>query len=98
MVLVRLYAMLRIRAGDKAIEVAVPRSGTVGDMLRHLEKLRPGLAGSLLDDSGEVRRYVAVFLNGREIHFLNGLDTRVTAADEVDVFPAVAGGGRAGRS
>ena len=92
MAVVRLYASLRRLAGDKAIEMAVPQSGTVGDLLRRLEELRPGLAGRVLDDAGEVPRFVAVFLNGREIRFLDGLDTCVGAADEVDIFPAIAGG------
>jgi molybdopterin synthase sulfur carrier subunit len=92
MVTVRLYASLRMAAGDKTVEVALPPSGTAGDLLRSLEEARPGLVGRLLDEKGQVPRFVAVFVNGREIRFLGGLDTCLGAADEVDVFPAVAGG------
>lgn len=92
MVAVRLYASLRMAAGDNPVEVALPPPGTAGDLLRRLEELRPGLAGRLLDETGRVPRFVAVFVNGREIRFLDGLDTCVGASDEVDIFPAVAGG------
>jgi molybdopterin synthase sulfur carrier subunit len=92
MVTVRLYASLRMAAGDKIVEVALPPAATAHDLLRRLEEARPGLVGRLLDEKGQVPRFVAVFVNGREIRFLGGLDTCLNAADEVDVFPAVAGG------
>jgi molybdopterin synthase sulfur carrier subunit len=93
MVTVRLYASLRMLAGDKIVEVALPPAGTARDLLRRLEEVRPGLVGRLLDEEGQVPRFIAVFVNGREIRFLDGPGTSLNAADEVDVFPAVAGGG-----
>ena len=91
MVIVRLYASFRQLAGVRDMEVAVPTEGTVRDVLRQLVELRPALAGRVLDN-GKVPKFVLVFVNGRDIRHLEGLDTPVGADDEVTIFPPLAGG------
>ncbi|WP_224370029.1 MoaD/ThiS family protein [Hyalangium versicolor] len=65
---------------------------TVGEVLRELERLCPGIGPRLLDDKGAVRRYVNVFLNDEDIRFLQELDTPVKESDRVTLIPAMAGG------
>jgi sulfur-carrier protein len=67
-----------------------------GDDLRtvvaNLEVAHPGIGDRLLDDSGELRRFVNVFVRDEDVRFQDGLDTRVGASDTVSIVPAVAGG------
>lgn len=91
MPIVRLYASFRRLAGVRDMDVTVPTEGTVQDLLRDLVELRPALAGHVLDN-GEVPKFVLVFVNGRDIRHLKGLDTPVRADDEVTIFPPLAGG------
>lgn len=81
---------LRRHTGGQA-RVEVP-GATVGEVLANLTTAYPGLSGQLLDDAGQVRAYINVFLNGTEIRTLKGQATAVTAGDEVSVIPAMAGG------
>lgn len=91
--LVRLYATLRDRVGgDRVVEVPWNRGDTVGAVLRALVTLRPGLDGYILDERGRVQRFVNIFVDGRDIRYLEGLDTRLTGDEELSVFPPVAGG------
>jgi len=92
MTVVRLYAGLREAAGQRDFEVDLPAGAVIGEMLKRLITLRPKLAGKLLDENGSVPRYVAVFVNGRDIRHLNGLETPVQPQDEIAIFPPVAGG------
>ena len=46
----------------------------------------------LLDDEGELRRFVNVYINGEDVRFAEGLATAVGEGDEVSIVPAVAGG------
>lgn len=92
MTVVRLYAALREAAGQRDFEVELPAGAVVGELLRRLIALRPKLAGKVLDENGSVPRYVAVFVNGRDIRHLNGLETPVQPQDEIAIFPPVAGG------
>jgi molybdopterin synthase sulfur carrier subunit len=91
--LVQLYATLRPRAGGKGtVEVPWSRGDTVGDVVRELIRRKPGLRGYILDEDGQVLPFVNVFLNGRDIRFFAGLETRVDGGSDVAIFPPVAGG------
>ena len=46
----------------------------------------------ILDDKGEVRRFVNLYVNGEDIRHLSGLDSPVKDADEISILPAVSGG------
>jgi molybdopterin synthase subunit MoaD len=50
--------------------------------------------GRLCDESGEVRRFVNIFVNDEDIRFLQGLDTELKEGDEVSIIPAIAGGSK----
>jgi len=92
MTVVRLYAGLREAAGQRDFEVELPAGALIGQLLRRLIALRPKLNGKILDEDGHVRQYVAVFVNGRDIRHLNGLETPVEPGEEIAIFPPVAGG------
>jgi adenylyltransferase/sulfurtransferase len=64
----------------------------VGSLLEGLEDQFPGLKRRVVDDRGEVHRFVNVYVNEREIEDLQGLRTALSEEDEVAVIPAVAGG------
>jgi molybdopterin synthase sulfur carrier subunit len=67
-------------------------AGTLGAMIVELEGQYPGLRERLLDDTGELRRFVNVYINNEDVRFLDGLDTTLKTGDEVSIVPAVAGG------
>jgi len=91
--LVRLYATLRPRAGGEGVlEVPWSAGDTIADVIRELQRRKPGLQGHILDEEGQLLPHVNVFLNGRDIRYLNGLETRVDGEAELFIFPPVAGG------
>ena len=67
-------------------------AATVGEAIEQLEQQFPGMRERLLDDTGELRRFVNIYVNGEDIRFLDGLATGIKAGDEVSIVPAVAGG------
>jgi sulfur-carrier protein len=73
----------------------VPASGaTVAEVLNDLERRHPGVRARLMDDRGDLRRFVNVYLNDEDIRFLEGLATPVPEAADVSIVPAIAGGAR----
>src|SRR3989304_7783996 len=91
--LVRLYATLRPRAaGEDAVDVPWSPGDTIADVIRELLRRKPGLQGHILDDEGHLLPHVNVFLNGRDIRHLSGLETRVDGDAELFIFPPLAGG------
>jgi sulfur-carrier protein len=89
-VTVRIPTQLRQLSGG-ASEVAV-EPGTVGEIVKQLESQHNGFAERLLDEQGNLRRFVNVFVADEDVRFLNGLDTPVPDGETVSIVPAVAGG------
>lgn len=89
-VTVRIPTQLRALTGG-ANRVEVP-AGTVGDAIQALETAHPGFAERLLDEQGQVRRYVNLFVDDDDIRFEDGLATPIKEGQTLSVVPAVAGG------
>ncbi len=89
-VTVRIPTTLRpISGGNKLVEVA---SGTLSEVITHLETAHPGFADRLLDDDGNLRKFVNIFVDDDDVRYLDGLNTQVTDGLTVSIIPAVAGG------
>jgi molybdopterin converting factor small subunit len=76
---------------DGASEV----SGTgddIGALIKDLDARHPGFGERLLDDSGQLRRFVNIYLNDEDVRFLDGLGTTLPSGAQVSIIPAVAGG------
>jgi molybdopterin synthase sulfur carrier subunit len=90
MVTVRIPTPLRAVSGGQS-EVKIP-AGTLRQCLEELEARFPGFKARICEDSGNVRRFVNIFINGEDIRFLDGLDTPLKPGDEVTIIPSMAGG------
>lgn len=65
---------------------------SVADCIENLEAQFPGIKDRLCDESGEIRRFVNMYVNGQDVRFLAGKATPVQPGDELSIVPAVAGG------
>lgn len=65
---------------------------TLAEVIDAVDKLHPGFAARVLDDEGQLRRFVNVFVRDEDVRFLDGLTTAVAEGDVVSIVPAVAGG------
>jgi len=89
---VKLFTILRQLVSAGEIEVALEDGDTVGGVLTRLAAEYPALGKHIFDRDGKLEGYINVFVNGRSISFLDGLDTRLNEDDELTLFPPVAGG------
>ena len=89
-VLVRIPTPLRsITKGSAEVQAA---GASVSDVIQDLERQFPGLRERLLDEAGELRRFVNVYVNEEDIRFLQGKKTALKDGDQVSIVPAIAGG------
>jgi len=65
---------------------------TVSDALRALGGHSPGALDRVMDERGQVRPHVNVFLNGESIRFLSGLETPTPDGSSILIVAAVSGG------
>ncbi len=89
-VLVRIPTPLRrVTNGKDKVEVD---GATLTEIIDGLDSEYSGLKERLVDEAGELRYFVNIYLNGEDVRFLQGLDTGTKAGDEISIVPAVAGG------
>ena len=79
----------RITNGQNQIEAD---ASNVGELLEVLDRDYPGIRERLIDEEGEIRYFVNIYLNGEDVRFLQGTDTSTSSGDEISIVPAVAGG------
>ena len=79
----------RITNGQNQIEAD---ASNVGELLEILDRDYPGIRERLIDEEGEIRYFVNIYLNGEDVRFLQGTDTSTSSGDEISIVPAVAGG------
>ena len=89
-VVVRIPTPLRrMTNGQDKVEL---QEAALSAMIDRLEADYPGIRERLIDENGELRYFVNIYLNGEDVRFLQGLDTTAAAGDEISIVPAVAGG------
>jgi molybdopterin synthase sulfur carrier subunit len=90
MIKVRIPTPLRpLTKGQGEVEIS---AASIVDLIDTLNVAHPGIKARLCDESGELRRFVNIYVNEEDIRFLKGKDTSLKAGDEVSIVPAIAGG------
>lgn len=83
--------VLRAEANG-ASHLAVDADGCLRDVLDEIGARWPRLERRIRDESGALRRYVNVYVDGEDCRRTGGLETSVPAGAEIQVLPSVAGG------
>jgi molybdopterin synthase sulfur carrier subunit len=92
-VAVRVPTILRQYTGGAAdVSVSVGDEATLSDVVAALDASYPGIRGRVLDDTGQIRRFVNVYVDDDDVRFASGLQTPTPDGTKVSVIPAVAGG------
>ncbi|HEY3302497.1 MAG TPA: ubiquitin-like small modifier protein 1 [Candidatus Binatia bacterium] len=76
---------------DGADEVAA-QGPNVRALVDDLEQKYPGIKERICDETGKIRRFVNVYVNGDDIRFLQNLETSLKEGDNISIVPAIAGG------
>ena len=81
----------RFTAGNGEVAAA---GTSIKEVINDLESRHPGMRERLLDDKGEIRRFVNIYVNGDDVRFLDQLNSAAKDGDDISIVPAIAGGGR----
>jgi len=79
----------KFTSGADLVEV---EAGTIQEVLDRLETRYPGFRASVCDDTGSLRRFINIYLNGEDVRFLDNLSTQVRDGAEIAIVPAISGG------
>ncbi len=87
---VRIPTPLRKLTSDKD-EVTI-NAANIAELIDQMEAQYPGIKSRLCDETGNVRRFINLYVNNEDIRFLSGKETALKEGDIVSIIPAIAGG------
>ena len=87
---VRIPTILRTYTGGES-EVSA-EGDTLSAVLDDLDGNYSGIKGRILDEAGQLRRFVNVYVGNDDVRFLDELQTATPDGVQISVIPAVAGG------
>lgn len=89
---VRIRVPTPLRKFTQGADEVDAQGDTVKALVDDLEHQFPGIKERICDETGKVRRFVNVYVNGDDIRFLQNLETTVSSGDNISIVPAIAGG------
>ncbi|TDW15436.1 ubiquitin-like small modifier protein 1 [Kribbella kalugense] len=81
-----------LRPYTQGVSEVSAEGSTLTEVLDSLDTSYPGIKGRVLDESGELRRFVNVYVDDDDVRFAEGLQTAIKDGGQVSIIPAVAGG------
>lgn len=89
-VTVRIPTTLRpLSGGASTVQV---EGTTLAEVLAALNAAHPGFSDRLVDQDGNLHKFVNIFVSDDDVRYLDGLNTKVPSGETVSIIPAVAGG------
>ena len=79
----------KLTDGNSTVSVS---GSNITNIISDLENKYPGIKDRICEEYGEIRPFVNIFVNGEDIRYLEGLNSKLSENDEVSIVPAVAGG------
>ncbi len=91
-VTVRIPSYLAVFADGRNSIVVTASPATASGVLQSLWNLHPALRDRIVDERGELRQHINIFVGDESIRFASGLATPVPDGSEILIVPAVSGG------
>lgn len=92
--IVRVRVPTPLRKFTNGADEVKAQGNTVRALVDDLESKFPGIKERICDETGKIRRFVNVYVNGDDIRFLQNMETALKEGDAISIVPAIAGGGR----
>jgi len=80
--------------GSRELVVSLPDRATVSQVLEAVKELtgKDILTKIIVPKTGELKDFIRIFVDGRDIRFLEGLSTLVKEGDTILLLPPAGGG------
>lgn len=88
-VLINIPTPLRTITKDRTVEV---EGKTLEECINNLEEKFNGIKKRLINDDGEINKFINFYINGDDVRHLEGLETKIEPGSSIDIVPAMAGG------
>ena len=77
---------------DDKEEVVLENVSTIEEALNELNKNYPNLREHIVDENGELRKFINIYINDTDIRDKDGANSSLESGDDVSIIPSIAGG------
>ena len=88
-VLINLPTPLRTITKHRTVQV---EGKTLAECINNLDEKFNGIKKRLINDDGEINKFINFYINGDDVRHLKGLETEIEPNSSIDIVPAMAGG------
>jgi sulfur-carrier protein len=89
---VRVRVPTPLRKYTQGADEVSAQGSNIRAVVEDLERNYPVIKERICDETGKIRRFVNVYVNGDDIRFLQNLETSLKEGDNISIVPAIAGG------
>ena len=78
--------------GERSVNIELDENSTILDSINKLDDIYSGISAKIIDDNNSLHNFVNIFMDGEDVRYIQGVDTKLIPGSEISIVPAVAGG------
>jgi len=78
--------------GERSVNIELEENSTILDSINKLNNIYSGISAKIIDENKSLHNFVNIFMDGEDVRYMEGIDTKLIPGSEISIVPAVAGG------
>ena len=78
--------------GERSVNIDLDENSTILDSINKLDDIYSGISAKIIDENNSLHNFVNIFMDGEDVRYMQGVDTKLIPGSEISIVPAVAGG------
>ena len=78
--------------GERSENIELDENSTILDSINKLNDIYSGISAKIIDENNSLHNFVNIFMDGEDVRYIQGVDTKLIPGSEISIVPAVAGG------
>ena len=78
--------------GERSVNIELDENSTILDSINKLNDIYSGISAKIIDENNSLHNFVNIFMDGEDVRYIQGVDTKLIPGSEISIVPAVAGG------
>ena len=84
--------LINLSNGERSVNIELDENSTILDSINKLNDIYSGISAKIIDENNSLHNFVNIFMDGEDVRYMQGVDTKLIPGSEISIVPAVAGG------
>ena len=78
--------------GERSVNIELDENSTILDSINTFDDIYSGMSAKIIAENNSLHNFVNIFMDGEDVRYMQGVDTKLIPGSEISIGPAVAGG------